>query len=102
MSKKAIYGILIAVLLPLVSYLILKKYSDHAVAMPRHYIYDSVVSGTKNGKEFSDTVWHRLPDFSLTNQLGQQVSWKDIQREVDDRKEGKIVVADFFFTHCPN
>jgi protein SCO1/2 len=34
-----------------------------------------------------------LPEISLINQLGQKVSWKDIH--------GKIIVADFFFTHCP-
>ena len=47
-----------------------------------------------DGKQESDTVWHTIPDFSLTNQLGQQVSLHDL--------EGKIVVADFFFTHCPS
>lgn len=61
--------------------------------MPRHYIYDSVISKTENGKLSTDTIWHKLPDFSLTNQLGRQVSWEDIGE--------KIVVADFFFTRCP-
>jgi protein SCO1/2 len=102
MSKKALYGILIAVLLPLVCYFILKKYSDHAVAMPHHFVYDSVSEGTRNGKQYSDTAWHRLSDFVLTNQTGSQVSWKDMQTEVEGKKEGKIVVASFFFTHCPN
>jgi protein SCO1/2 len=93
MNKKALYGILIAVLLPLTGYLLLKKTSEHAVVMPRHYIPDSFISVTKNGKEQIDTVWHKVPDFNFTNQLGNKISWKDM--------EGKIVVADFFFTHCP-
>jgi protein SCO1/2 len=46
-----------------------------------------------DGKLITDTVWHRLPDFELQNQLGEKVSWKNM--------EGKTVVADFFFTHCP-
>ena len=66
-------------LVPLVSYFIVKRSSESAIQMPRHYYPDSVVTSTKNGKEITDTVWHRLPDFSFTNQLGQQVSWKDIQ-----------------------
>jgi len=84
---------MLAVLLPVVSYFIVKRYSDSAIVMPRHYLADSVITTTKDGKQVSDTAWHRLTDFSLTNQLGQQVSWNGIH--------GKIVVADFFFTHCP-
>lgn len=94
MNKKAVYGILLAVLLPLVGYFSLKNATDGATIMPRHYIPDSVVTRTKNGKQYADTVWHTLPDFHLVNQLGDSVSWKNL--------EGKIVVADFFFTHCPS
>jgi len=61
--------------------------------MPRHYLFDSTTTTVKNGKEIIDTVWHRLPEFALTNQLGQKVSWQDMH--------GKVIVADFFFTHCP-
>lgn len=93
MSRRALYGILIATLLPVIGYIYVKKYSDRDVVMPRHYLPDSVVAVTHNGKAYSDTVWHRLPEISFTNQLGQQVGWKDMR--------GKIVVADFFFTHCP-
>jgi len=84
---------MIALLIPLISYFLLKKATDNAVVMPRHYIYDSVSSKTINGKKVEDTIWHTLPPFSLTNQLGQKVGWEDMK--------GKIVVADFFFTHCP-
>jgi protein SCO1/2 len=93
MSKKAVYAILVALLLPLAAYFLLKGFSDRSVEMPRHFIYDTVITKTKNGKQYSDTVWHRLPDFKLTNQNGQQVGWNDIGE--------KIVVANFFFTHCP-
>lgn len=93
MNKKAVYGILIAVLLPLAGYFALKNATDGAVLMPRHYIPDSVVTKTEKGKRYNDTIWHQLPEFNFTNQLGNKVSWQDL--------EGKIVVADFFFTHCP-
>jgi protein SCO1/2 len=94
MNKKAVYGLAIAILLPLVSYFIVNSYSKTAVTLPKHYIYDSIVNKTVDGKSFTDTIWHKLPDFKLQNQLGQNISWDDM--------EGKTVVADFFFTHCPN
>lgn len=94
MNTKALYALILAVLVPLVSYFIVKRSSESAMHMPRHYLSDSVITTTKNGKQISDTVWHQLPEFLLTNQLGQKVSWKDAH--------GKIVVVDFFFTHCPN
>ncbi len=94
MNKKALYGLLIAVLIPLIGYLYVKNFSERAVVMPRHYLPDSIITVTKNGKEITDTLWHQLKDFHLTNQLGHPVSWKDMQ--------GKIVVSDFFFTHCPS
>jgi protein SCO1 len=92
-TRTALYALIIALLIPLVSYFIVKRTSESAVQMPRHYLFDSTTTVIKNGKEVTDTVWHQLPEFSLTNQLGQQVSWKDMR--------GKVIVADFFFTHCP-
>jgi protein SCO1 len=93
MNKKALYGILIVLILPLVSYFLLKSSTDSATASLRHYLPDSTIVVTKNGKEYVDTVWHKVADFSLQDQLGKTVSWKDM--------EGKVIVADFFFTHCP-
>lgn len=84
---------MLAILLPLVSYFIVKKKSEHAIAMPRHYLPDSVVTVVKKGKRMNDTIWHRVSDFALINQENKPVSW--------DSLKGKIVIADFFFTHCP-
>ena len=61
--------------------------------MPRHYLPDSVGTVTKKGKRIEDTVWHQLADFALKNQEGKPVSLDTLQ--------GKIIIADFFFTHCP-
>lgn len=93
MNRKAVLGIIVAVIIPLIGYIWLKKESDHATAMPGHFIPDSIITNIQNGKEKTDTVWHKIPDFTLTNQLGNKVSWNDMK--------GKIVVADFFYTHCP-
>lgn len=49
-------------------------------------------------KELVDTTmqyvkkYHTIPDFSLTNQNGEEITQKNY--------EGKIYVADFFFTTC--
>ncbi len=71
--------------------------SDDAVNMPPRFYPDSVTTKKVKGKIITDTVWHRLPDIALTNQLGEKVSWKDMMKD----STGKIIVADFFFTHCP-
>ncbi len=61
--------------------------------MPNHYFYDSVVEKSIRGKKVSDTNWHQVKNISFTNQLGKKVSLDDLK--------GKIIVLDFFFTHCP-
>ena len=93
MNTKALYAILLALLLPLVAYFVVKSESDKAVQMPPHYLPDSVVTRTVNGKKVTDTVWHKVADFSFKNQEGKVINW--------DSLHGKIVIADFFFTHCP-
>ena len=93
MNRKALLGLALALLLPLAAYLVMKDKSGQVTALPPHYLPDSVIRYTKDGKDYFDTIWHKIPDFQLTNQLGQQVGWKEL--------EGKVVVANFFFTHCP-
>lgn len=84
---------MLAVLVPLLGYFLIKRFGESAIIMPRHYLADSVVSKMEKGKKVFDTAWHKLPDFSLANQQGDTVSWAGLK--------GKVVVADFFFTHCP-
>jgi protein SCO1/2 len=93
LNKKALYAVMLALLLPLAGYFIVKYKSEELTIMPGHYFPDSVVVKVKRGKEVRDTIWHTLPDFSLVNQMGDTVSWKEMH--------GKIIIADFFFTHCP-
>lgn len=100
MNKKAFYGILIALVIPVVAYLIMRAVPT--VTPPQRVFFDSVTTKISKGKEVIDTAWSRVPDFSFTNQLGQKVSWKDLMYQRNDSTiEGKIVVIDFFFTHCP-
>lgn len=94
MSKKALLGLCIAALLPIVSYFIVKTASEKAVVIPPRFFADTVVNTVVDGKSKSDTVWHSVKNISLVNQLGDTVSLDDIK--------GSIIVADFFFTRCPS
>lgn len=101
MNKKAFFGIIIALIIPLAAYFIMRAIP--AIAPPRRVFFDSVNTRISNGKEITDTIWSRVPDFTFTNQLGQKVSWKDMMYQRNDSSiEGKIVVIDFFFTRCPS
>ncbi len=92
MRGKALIALFVAVLLPVISYLLVKHYGDEAVIMPRRYYADTVINKIVDGKETTDTVWHRAKNISLQNQLGDTISLNDIK--------GRVIVADFFFTRC--
>lgn len=88
--------------MPLASYFIIKQLSTDAIHIPQPVFIDTVISKTVNGKIVNETIWHKLPDFTLTNQDGKQVSLHDMVRidpETGDTVP-KIIVANFFFTHC--
>lgn len=85
---------MLAILLPLVSYYLVKKYSTEAVHMPRRYFYDSIAQKEIRGKIVNDTIFHSVKNIELVNQVGQHVSLNDLK--------GKIIVLDFFFTRCPS
>ena len=89
MSKKAWLAICIAVGVPLVFYGIATTYG---VVMPPRYFPDSVVVRIKDGKQVTDTVWHKVANIRLVNQLGDTVTL--------DSLRGKVILIDFFFTHC--
>jgi protein SCO1/2 len=98
-NKKALYAIIVALIVPLIIFLYVNSLPKAAI--PKPIFYDSVSSVIKNGKQKNDTSWHHLPDFKLTNQLGQVVSFKDLTTANGKDTNGRIVVADFFYTHCP-
>ncbi len=94
MNRKALLAVGLVILIPVASYFIVKHYSEQAVVMPRRFYSDSINTYVKDGKEYTDTVWHQVDNISLTNQLGNKVSLSDVHN--------KVIVADFFFTHCPS
>ncbi len=93
MSKKSIIALMLAVLLPLLGYLLVSYYSNRDVQMPHRFFYDSVNVVEKNGKTTYDTAWHSVSNMHFINQFGKNVSFEDLK--------GKIIVLDFFFTRCP-
>ena len=92
MNKKGLLAVSIAVLIPLFSYFWLKKASDNAIAMPLHYFPDTIINKIEGGKSVDDTIWHKVANFHLLNQLGDTVSLYSLK--------GKLIVMDFFFTSC--
>jgi protein SCO1 len=92
MDKKALLAICIAILIPLVSYVLVKTASEKAIVMPKHYLPDSVINSVSEGKITTDTIWHKVANIKLVNQLGDTINLHDIK--------GKVIVADFFFTSC--
>lgn len=93
MNKRAFLAILLALVVPLIAYFLVSDLSGVATRMPRHYFPDSVVQRVKKGKQVSDTIWHRIQEPRLINQLGDTISF--------DSLSGKILIMDFFFTRCP-
>jgi len=52
------------------------------------------VTKTVNGNTVTDTVYQTIPAFKFINQYGDSITQKNVN--------GKIYVADFFFTSCPS
>ncbi|MDF2190899.1 SCO family protein [Paraflavitalea sp. CAU 1676] len=94
MSQKAFLGLCIAILLPVISYFVVKTVSRDAIQMPRKYYPEYTIDTVINGKQVSDTVWYQLANDTFTNQLGNRV--------VMDSLRGRVIIADFFFTRCPS
>ncbi len=94
MNKKSFLALLLAIMLPMTGYWLVKYFSKDAVHMPHKYFYDSIATIEKRGKKMDDTIWHQVKNINFTNQLGKKVSLDDLK--------GKIIVVDFFFTSCPS
>jgi len=94
MNRTAWLGLSVALFLPLVSYWLVKGLGKDATPMPGRYFADSVIEKRVDGKLISDTVWHKIPNFQLTDHLGQPLTGNEM--------EGRIWVVNTFFTRCPN
>ena len=54
----------------------------------------TLIEKTVNGKKVIDTAFHTVGNFKFQNQEGKEITDKTV--------EGKVYVADFFFTACPS
>ncbi len=106
LTKNAILGTLI--LIPLAVFVFLygfgKNYYEIDIYHSRWVVevdidgeifYDTLRDASQvEGKKIIDTLYHTIPNFQFANQAGQEFSSEEL--------EGKIYVADFFFTRCGN
>lgn len=93
-NRTFLLGLAVAILLPLSFYMIAKLLSKDKIDLPDYYVVDKVDTVVEDGETYYDSVYHRVADVELVNQLGDTVS---INRDLGD----KIVVVNFFFTTCP-
>jgi protein SCO1 len=92
MNKKAIYGISIAIVLPVLAYLMTDLFAKKHVALPPKYGFERVEKVERRGRMVDDSIFHKVTNYRMVNQLGDTVNLNDVQ--------GKILVVDFFFTSC--
>ena len=92
--KKIIILVTILALPGFLYYLLQEKGENRYKPLP---VYgEKKLSGTfhkRFGKKIPDTVFHTIRSFSLTNQLGKEVTFP--------LDTGTILIANFFFTRCP-
>ncbi len=84
----AIVFSIISIIIMVLFYNALQPKKTLTIYQPSMVNIDLVDSTVQHVKKY-----HTIADFSLTNQNGKTVSQKDY--------EGKIYIADFFFTTCP-
>lgn len=58
--------------------------------MPPYYVVQSIHGQGESGEMKYDTVYHRMRNFDLVNQLGKHITRKDL--------EGKVTLVAFFYT----
>ena len=63
------------------------------VAYLPYYNDESFTANWLTPNSIEEKTFHKIPEFNLTNQLGEKVSHKTF--------EDKIYITDFFFTSCP-
>jgi protein SCO1 len=94
MRKYIKAGILILVLVvPALAFLFLKGFGKNHYTLRTYYPKD-IKEVKVGGKTKYDTVFHKIPSFSLTSQNGEPVT--------DKTFDNTLYVADFFYTKCPN
>lgn len=85
-------GLLIIILLvPAFVYIFMKSFGNNHYTLPKMIPID-VVEKQFNNKTVSDTVFHKVSNFELLSSNGKKFGATQLN--------GKVFVADFFFTRC--
>ena len=63
MNKTALYGLVIGLFIPVMAYFVMKFIPTNE--MPHRLSYDRIDKTVKGGKEVTDTVWNKVPDFKM-------------------------------------
>lgn len=94
-SKTFIIGLAVAALLPLSLYFVMRMFSDGSLVIPGTYHYDEIIPiSEEDGTLTYDTVFHKISDIELTNQLDREVN-------INQQLRDKILVISFFDIDCP-
>ncbi|HVS91429.1 MAG TPA: SCO family protein [Mucilaginibacter sp.] len=93
--KKILILVVVVILPGFLYYLLVQKGKNRYHLLPKFGPRTLAKTTHKAGnKNVPDTIFHTLGDFKLTDQDGKPVSLKTY--------DGKVFVADFFYTHCPS
>jgi protein SCO1 len=92
MSKKGIFGLALAIVLPIVAYLATDFFAKKFTDLPPKYYAIGVQPKEVRGRKIMDTIYHTVANQKFVNQLGDSVDL--------DMVRGKITVCNFFFTSC--
>ena len=93
--KKTVILVLILALPGFLYYLLTAKGKNRYKPLPFYGPKEIAKTSHKfHGKVIPDTIYHKLTDFTLYDQDGEQVSFKNYDK--------KIFIANFFYTRCPN
>lgn len=91
-SESRKYLLLFALLLGPGLILIFLSKSDHSFKTLPYFGNKEAIHSVA-GTDVPDTIYHSVPDFSFTNQFGENTTMENF--------DGDIMVVDFFFTTCP-
>jgi protein SCO1/2 len=91
--KGTFLGLLIAAILPLSLYLMMRSINDGNIKIPQYYRVDGIEAVQKDGKNYNDTIYHQVKDIELINQMGEKIS-------LNKTLQGKVLVINFMFTTC--
>ncbi len=93
--QKILILVLILALPGFLYYLLTVKGKNRYKPLPFFGPKEVAETGHKfHGRYIADTIYHKLPDFSLTDQNANQVNLRSFDNE--------IFIAGFFYTHCPS